>query len=393
MDLDAIKRQYEEHRKAALALCEKVAAEDRSLTEKEQAELDKQVEKAKALKAKIDETEKGLRVMDVVDQLVAVHGGTKDGMTLGLKDAAQSHPWTQAITKHAEMMGAKAFSMPSWSIPLPALSTVPFSLGQLGAPLVQAIGLRPWPADGGRAVTYLRQSARVNRAAIWRYGAAADGSDTPTKPITDLTTIAVEANAEVIAHMASPVKRIDLADFGGLQGWVQSELNYGLVQALEAAVLTAAGPEPAMTGLLVLPGTTAVAAAADAVATIVAAKTALANLGYGEGISAAMNPADWEAVVLTKTTQGAYVYAGPPGSNAPPSIFGIPIIASPNLPAKKAVVSNFRQAVAVYERENVTVTWGTTGTEFAQNLLSAVCEGRYALTVPQPGAIAVATLP
>ena len=393
MNLEQLKEQYETHGVAALALCEKAAAEDRSLTEKEQADLDTQVEKAKALKAKIDETERGLRAMEVVDQLVAIHGGTKDGATLSLKNAETSHPWATAITKAAEMMGAKAFSMPSGSIPLPALSTVPFSLGQLGAPLVQAVGLRPWPADGGRAVTYLRQTGRTNRAAIWHYGAAADGSDTPTKPVTDLATVAVEANAEVIAHMASPVKRIDLADFGGLQQWVQSELNYGLLQALEAAVLTAAGPEPDMQGLLSLPGTTPVTAGADAVATIVAAKTALANLGYGEGISAAMNPADWQAVVLTKTTQGAYVYAGPPGSNAPPSIFGIPIIPSPNVPAGTAVVSNFRQAVALYERENVTVMWGTTGTEFSQNLVSAVCEMRAALTVPQPAAIAIADLP
>jgi HK97 family phage major capsid protein len=106
-----------------------------------------------------------------------------------------------------------------------------------------------------------------------------------------------------------------------------------------------------------------------------------------------MNPADWQAVVLTKTTQGAYVYAGPPGSNAPPSIFGIPIIPSPNVPAGTAVVSNFRQAVSLYERENVTVMWGTTGTEFSQNLVSAVCEMRAALTVPQPAAIAIADLP
>jgi hypothetical protein len=253
VNLEQLKEQYETHRVAALALCEKAAAEDRSLTEKEQADLDTQVEKAKALKAKIDETERGLRAMEVVDQLVAIHGGTKDGATLSLKNAETSHPWATAITKAAEMMGAKAFSMPSGSIPLPALSTVPFSLGQLGAPLVQAVGLRPWPADGGRAVTYLRQTGRTNRAAIWHYGAAADGSDTPTKPVTDLATVAVEANAEVIAHMASPVKRIDLADFGGLQQWVQSELNYGLLQALEAAVLTAAGPEPDMQGLLSLP--------------------------------------------------------------------------------------------------------------------------------------------
>ena len=63
------------------------------------------------------------------------------------------------------MQGVKAFSAPSGSVPLPAPSTVPFSLGQLGAPLIRAIRSGPWPAVGGRAVTYLRQTGRTNRAA------------------------------------------------------------------------------------------------------------------------------------------------------------------------------------------------------------------------------------
>ena len=394
MQLDKLKEQYTEHRKAALDLCEKARVEDRPLTDTEQGQLEQHVEQAKALHPKIEQLEKAKDATGLIDQLVAVQTGTKDGATLGVKDVGPRHPWADAIEKTSQALGVKAFSMPSGSIPLPALSTIPFSLGQLGAPLVQAIGLRPWPSDGGRQVIYLRQTGRVNRAAVWHYGAAADGSDTPLKPTTDLTTVAVEANAEVIAHMASPVKRIDLADFPGLQQWVQSELNYGLVQALEAAILTAAGPEPEMTGLLHLAGTTPVAAGADAVATIVAAKTALANLGYGDGLQAAVNPADWEGIALTKATTGEYIFAGPStGGATTPSVFGVGIIVSPNVPAKTAVVANFRNAVQVYEREQVTVTWGTTGTEFAQNLLSAVCEGRYAQAVPQPAAVAVATLP
>jgi hypothetical protein len=66
-------------------------------------------------------------------------------------------------------------------------------------------------------------------AAIWRYGSAADCSDTTSKPITDLTSVAVTANAKVIAHLASPIKLEDLADFAGMRQWVQSELAYGLL--------------------------------------------------------------------------------------------------------------------------------------------------------------------
>ena len=137
------------------------------------------------------------------------------GDTLGIKAQAADHPWALAIEQTSRARGEKAFSAPTGSIPLVPLSTVPVSMGMLGAPLVQAIGLRAWPADGGRAVTYLRQTAACTAAAIWHSGAAADGSDTPSKPISDLTTVAVPANAETIAHLATPVKRNDLADFAG----------------------------------------------------------------------------------------------------------------------------------------------------------------------------------
>jgi hypothetical protein len=56
------------------------------------------------------------------------------------------------------------------------------------------------------------------------------------------------------------------------------------------------------------------------------------------------------------------------------------------------VVSNFRQSTAIYEREAPILNWGTINDQFSHNLLSALCEGRYALTVPQPAAVAIADL-
>jgi len=205
--------------------------------------------------------------------------------------------------------------------------------------------------------------------------------------------VAVEADAATIAHLASPVKKEDLADFGGLDQWTANELAYGVAQALEAAVLTAAGPEPALTGLLHLPGTTPVAAAADIASTIEAAAVALQLLGYGDGLQAALNPADWSAVATAKGSDGHFIYPTLPTQAATPSIFGVDILASPNVPVGQALVSNFRASCALYEREHVTVSWGTTvAAPFDKNLIAALAEGRYAFTVPQPAAVAIADL-
>jgi HK97 family phage major capsid protein len=147
-----------------------------------------------------------------------------------------------------------------------------------------------------------------------------------------------------------------------------------------------------MTDLLHLAGTTPVAAAADIASTIEAASVALQLLGYGDGLQAAMNPVDWSAVATAKGTDGHPLYPTLPTGPAAPSIYGVGILPSPNVPAGTAVVSNFRQAVAIYERELPIVQWGTINDEFSKNLLSALCEGRYALTVPQPAAVAIADL-
>jgi HK97 family phage major capsid protein len=167
---------------------------------------------------------------------------------------------------------------------------------------------------------------------------------------------------------------------------------YGLGQALEAAIITAAGPEPAMTGLLHVAGTTAVAAGDDVPETLMAAQVALSNLGYGDGLQAALNPADWASVALMKSSTDEYLFPTLPAAAAAPSLLGIGIITSPSVPAGTAIVANFRNAVTLLERESPVVDWGTIADGFAKNLLSARCEGRYAMTVPQPAAVAIADL-
>ena len=325
MDVAAKRQQHRQVKAKVLAITDQAIAENRNLTDEEAKQVTTLVDQAKQLGRELDGQRIGASP-ELVKQIEELSrrpeawahldpnaSGMKVGQgdTLLLKDAEQAHPWALSIEQHSRARGEKAFAAPTGSIPLPALSTVPVSMGMLGAPLVQAIGLRPWPADGGRAVTYLRQTGRTNRAAIWHSGAAADGSDTPSKPVSDLTSVAVTANAETIAHIASPVKRNDLADFSGLAQWVQTELTYGLTQALEAAVLTAAGPEPAMTGLLHLAGTTPVATAGDVAGTIEAAAVALQLLGYGDGLQAAVNPQDWSGVATAKGTDGHYLYPDP----------------------------------------------------------------------------------
>lgn len=392
MDTVTAKKEYADLRAKALAIPEQAAKQDRPLTQAEQAQLASLVSQAKAKYAEIEQHRVGMSA-DELDRIIEAglkgEGGTG---ALGLKASTTPHPWAVAIEKTCATHGVKAFAMPSGSVPLTPLATVPFSLGQVPAALVQAIGLRGWPATGGRSVQYLRRTVRTNAAAIWTSG---------TKPVSDFTTVLVQADAATIAHLAAPINTADLADFEGLDRWVQSELVYGISRALESAVVTAAGPEPALTGLLHLTGSTPVAAAGDAPATIMAATVALENAGYPGPYTAVMNPGDWAGIALMKASgSGEYQYPTLPAAGAAPSLLGVSIVTTPAIVAKTAIVANLRSQVELYEREVPTVVWGTTSTtsgaaqaSFEKNQIAARGEGRFALVVPQPAAIAVATLP
>jgi Phage capsid family len=409
-DITRQRADYKSLRAKALKITDTALAEGRTLTDEEAQELDATVRQAKSIHAELEqhqqaqsgvslESIKALAEMDqksMEDRAARRAYGLPvyDGPTMGRKDAEAPHPWATAIEESARAHGAKAFGMPSGSVPLVSLSTVPVSLGQIGMALVEAIGLTPWPATGGRTVQYLRQTTRVNRAAIWQPGTATDGSDSFIKPISDLGTTLVEANAEVIAHLASPVRRNDLADFDQLNQWVAGELQYGLGQALEGAILSAAGPEPDMTGLLVLGGATPIpwVTGSDVPTQLMAAQVALADLGYGEGLTAVFNPSDWAAVALMKSTTGEYLFPTLPAAAAAPSLLGIRAITTPRMPVGECIVAKLRAAVQLFEREAPVVEWGIVNDQFERNLLTARCEGRFALTVGQPAAIAIVAI-
>jgi hypothetical protein len=165
--LDKLKQEYNGFRQKALALTEKTQAEDRSLTDAEMAAIEEHVKAAKGLRPEIERMERGLRVMELVGRASDHHFGVKDGdpRAEGRRAAASVGDRDHQAGGDAGRQGVQRSEL---SIPLPALSTVPFPLGQLDAPLIRAIGLRPWPAVGGRAVTYLRQTGRTNRAASLR---------------------------------------------------------------------------------------------------------------------------------------------------------------------------------------------------------------------------------
>ncbi|MDP9336207.1 MAG: phage major capsid protein [Actinomycetota bacterium] len=79
--------------------------------------------------------------------------------------------------------------------------------------------------------TFIRQSARVNRAAV-----VADGA---TKPTSTYTLDEVAGTLDTIAHMSEPVMNRILSDKAGLQSFLAMEMAMGLDLAAESELVAA----------------------------------------------------------------------------------------------------------------------------------------------------------
>lgn len=330
----------------------------------------------------------------------------------------EPHPWAAKIADHPMVKGmggrVKAFTMPSGSIEVLPLSQSPVILGRPGGELLAAINVQEWPgglstADAGfgadqpglspagviygpgRTVDIAVQTARTNNAAFCDRGTGGGGSDVD-KPTSDFTWEIQAFNAEWVGHLAQPIRIEDLEDLSFFNTWLAMEMQWGLIVAIENAVVNANQGLPSRVGILHAAGTNAVAFRNDMMTTISDAVTLLTSKGYGD-LQVALSLDDWQEISLMCDDLGRYLFPefqNPPGSQ---SLFGAPVLRNNQVPQGTAIVAPLRQAVTVAERSQATITWGVTETAtFAQNNVAARCEQRVAIAVTAPDRIAIATL-
>ena len=100
-----------------------------------------------------------------------------------------------------------------------------------------------------------------------------------------------------------------------------------------------------------------------------------------------LNPADWWTMRLAKDSQNRYLL-GDPGSVIPPSLFGLPVVASNAVSSDTVLVGAFRQAATFYNREGVVVEMSDSDSDnFTKNLITVRAERRCMLAVQLPAAV------
>jgi hypothetical protein len=186
----------------------------------------------------------------------------------------------------------------------------------------------------------------------------------------------IEASLVVIAHLSEPTPRHWLLDNSSLEAFLQSELTFGLQQAVEAKVLSDVN---ATSGIQL------VAYATSVLTTLRKGITKLEIAGYTPS-AFVLTPTDWEGVELALSSTNSIEHQGLPYDPATRRLFGVPVTTSN---AQAAGVGHVLASGAVAldtDNRGVDVQWSENATadSFGKNQVVSRCESRYNTSVFSP---------
>lgn len=229
------------------------------------------------------------------------------------------------------------------------------------------------------SVDYPKQSTRTNNAAPVAESAA--------KPYSDYVWTNATAPVRTIAHLAK-LTRQAMDDAPRLVGEVDSEMRYGLGLVEEAQILNGNGTGQNLSGIMTQ-------ATAYAAPITIASPTSIdmlrlamlqASLALYPATGIVLNEADWARIELTKTTDGAYLFANPQGT-VEARLWGLPVVPTPAMAIDAFLVGNFQVGATLYDRMGVEVLISTENADdFEKNLATMRAEERLALAVKRPAA-------
>ncbi|BBY60219.1 phage major capsid protein [Mycolicibacterium sarraceniae] len=226
--------------------------------------------------------------------------------------------------------------------------------------------------------TFIRQSTRTNNAAP----VAVAG----TKPTTVLGITSVENRLRVVAHVSEQLDHYMLSDAPNLEKFVSDEMLYGLRKAVETEVISGDGTGEHFTGILNTSGVVTQAFATNALTSIRKALTALSVSDYAPA-AIVLSAGDWEAIELLAVTSGATDVQGAPIDPTARRLWGVPVVLNQGLGAKTGLVLGEGSVTIDHDGELDTRWSENVGTDFTSNSLRCRVEGRFGVSVNQPGAV------
>lgn len=387
---------------AAKAIADGAAAAKRDLTAAEIAKADEHLAKVKSLQ---DEMKSRERADDVMAKLASIGlalpgwnpdgGGTTRAQTAtGFKAVAASR-WGGLV--HDRIMSATAHggikALVGGTIDVPSVVSAPVETAGRPMTLLELIPIHRFAGDGvGNVFSFLRQSARNLNAAAIPDGAA--------KPISGVTFTDVEDRFRVYATVTEPMPQRYLSDYRQLIQVLEKQLGEGVLEALEADILTGDGQqvdEVVTDGVVTVPGRDPFYGILETEGVLsedfaTDALTSLSNARYtveDSGVTPnawVMNSADYKAIERLRENGSTGPLMFRSGRSQIEAYLGdYPIVISALMPSGSALLGDFGQTELVV-REDDHLASDASGELFRRNQVQFRHEGRYGFAVLQPSA-------
>lgn len=233
-------------------------------------------------------------------------------------------------------------------------------------------------------IQYFKETGFTNLAAT--HSETAGGA----KPQSELKFDMVTSAVTTIAHWVLATKQI-LDDVPQLQSYIDGRLRYGLALVEENQLLNGSGVGTDLNGIY----TQATAYSAPLVPTAAGNLTKIdvirlailqAFLAEYPPNGITLNPVDWADIELTKTEDGAYLFANPQGGSEP-RLWRLPVVETQAMTVDKFLTGAFQLGAQVFDREDANVEISTEDSDnFRKNLVTIRAEERVALAVYRPEA-------
>jgi len=269
---------------------------------------------------------------------------------------------------------------------------VPQRLPGIVTPPNQRLRIRDllsWGRTTSNSVEFVRETGFTNNAAP--VGENPSGG----KPESDLTFEEDAAKVVTIAHHIRATKQV-LADVPMLQSYVNTRLNYGLKLVEDRQLLKGSGVGLNLNGIY----TQAVAYANPGIT--VQNETAIdrlrlailqAELAEYDADGIVLNPIDWAAIELLKTTTNEYLFSNPRFVTQA-GLWARPVVTTKALAHTEFLTGSFQQGAQGWDREDVNLVVAPQDRDnVIKNLVTLLVEERLTLTVYRPEAFVKGTLP
>jgi len=220
------------------------------------------------------------------------------------------------------------------------------------------------------------------------------GSAFALKPQSTLTFALGQAPVRQIAHYEIAHRNV-LADEPQLQATINNELLYGLRLHEDFQILQGTGTTEDLLGILNTPNIQAYTQAASPEQQADAIRKAATRvfLAYYEPTGVVVHPFDWEAIELIKDSQNRYIVTGSVAVGADKTLWRMPVVDTPAIPQKTALVGAFGLGAQLYDREQANIRIAEQHSDFfTRNAVAILAEERLALAVKRPESFAKVTL-